>query len=389
MTWVLAGEHVVRYTHQCMINHPTLTQRAEAEQALSSTQFQKICLGIDWHADQYRVVRIIDNGGPEPAQRFTPEEFLKWAKKQTRLAWQVYSCYEAGAGGYYLHRQLLAEEVLNYVVAPRKLDRQNKGVVTDKTDARELAYDLSRYVNGHTKALCVVRAPTPEQEQARCESRQREQLKEHLQSMAAQGRSLLLTQGYRRKGRWWKLKEWEYFLAHFNPPAWLVERLELWRSLIVQIDEKLDALTCRIEAAAPTVLPVGLGKLTFENVRREVLQWDRFHNRKGPGSYAGLVGGVSASGPYHRDLSLTKAGNGRLRSTLVEAAWRMLFYQPKSKLVQKHAKVLFNPKAGRAARKRMIVAMARQLFIDLWRWQTGQVSPKELGWQMMQPMLPS
>jgi len=365
-----------------MTNQVINTQRAEAKQALSSRKYQKICLGIDWHADHYRVVRIIDNAGPEPAQRFGPEEFLNWVEKQTRLTEQVYCCYEAGAGGYYLHRQLLARKALNYVVAPRKLDRQNKGVVTDKTDARELASDLHRYLCGHTKRLCVVRAPTAEQEQQRCQSRQREQLQQHIQSMAAQGRSLLLSQGYRRKGDWWKANDWQHFLEEFAPPAWLIEQLELWRELILQMHQKLRALTRLIEAAAPATLPVGLGKLSFEMIRREVLQWDRFVNRKGPGSYAGLVGGVSSSGPYHRDLPLTKAGNSHLRPVLVEAAWRLLFFQRESKLVQKYGGILFNPKSGKAARKRAIVAMARQLFTDLWRWQTGGVTPEQLGWRM-------
>ena len=52
------------------------------------------------------VVRQIDGGAPQPPQRFSPSLFLDWAKKQTALAQQVYSCYEAGPLGYSLHRKL-------------------------------------------------------------------------------------------------------------------------------------------------------------------------------------------------------------------------------------------------------------------------------------------
>ena len=64
-----------------------------------------IKLGIDVHLDRYVVVRQIDGGAPQPPQRFSPTQFLEWAKKQTALARQVYSCYEAGPFGYWLHRK--------------------------------------------------------------------------------------------------------------------------------------------------------------------------------------------------------------------------------------------------------------------------------------------
>jgi hypothetical protein len=56
---------------------------------------KRIKLGIDVHADSYRVVRQLDHATPQPAQKFTPQDFLVW-RKQLTLAEQVYSCYEAG-----------------------------------------------------------------------------------------------------------------------------------------------------------------------------------------------------------------------------------------------------------------------------------------------------
>ena len=83
---------------------------------------QVIKLGIDVHLERYVVVRQIDGGAPQPPQRFSPTQFLEWAKKQTALAQQVYSCYEAGPFGYRLHRRLKELGLTNYVIRPRDWD---------------------------------------------------------------------------------------------------------------------------------------------------------------------------------------------------------------------------------------------------------------------------
>lgn len=372
-----------RYTCQSMKKTLNPPKRAEVHDGLSVThRYETIKLGIDWHADQYRVVRMIDQAGPEPAQRFRPADFLVWAQKQQRLAQKVYSCYEAGAGGFVLHRQLTEQGVVNYVVAPRKLDRDNKGVQTDATDARELALDLDRFVRGNPKALRVVYVPTPAQEQQRQQSRQRQQMQAHLLSLAAQGRSLLLTQGFRQSNHWWKAGRWEGLAPRL--PVWLVEALEGFRRPILAVNEEQRRLRQAVSAAAPSLRPKGLGALTFEEVRREVCDWGRFKNRKSVGSYAGLVGGVSATGNHQCDLAITKAGNVRLRTLIIEAAWRWVVYQSQCPLIQRWRGILLNPRAHKRARKRAIVAVARALLVDLWRWQSGRIGPEKLGWVMVE-----
>src|SRR6185369_13845220 len=142
------------------------------------------------------------------AQKFSPEGFLVWANKQLELAEEVYSCYEAGPFGYGLHRGLERMGIHNVVVRPQDWDELHKGVKTDKTDALALVQRLSRYVDGNKKELAVVTVPTPEQELARSQSRQREQLMSHRLRLEAQGRSLLLYNGIRLKGRWWHPLPW-------------------------------------------------------------------------------------------------------------------------------------------------------------------------------------
>lgn len=159
----------------------------------TQARIQQLKLGVDWHADHFRVVRMCDGQSPQPAQRFTPASFLPFVQKQLTLADQVFVVYEAGPGGFHLHRQLTALGVTAFVVHPQKLDPRHKGVVTDKTDARELTLNLDRYLRGNLRAMSVVRVPSPAEEQRRALSRQREQLRRERQRLAAQGRSLCLT----------------------------------------------------------------------------------------------------------------------------------------------------------------------------------------------------
>jgi len=74
------------------------TSEVRADQ-VASRQVQTLKLGLDVHAESIVVVRILDNSGAQPAQKFTPAKFRVWIKKQVSLAGQVHSCYEAGPFG--------------------------------------------------------------------------------------------------------------------------------------------------------------------------------------------------------------------------------------------------------------------------------------------------
>jgi transposase len=363
-----------------MTNKTIHNSEVRAEQAANQKP-QTIKLGLDVHADTIVVVRILDNCAPQPAQQFAPAKFKDWIQRQVALAQAVHSCYEAGPFGYGLHRELVALGVRNLVVQPVCLDAQRKGVNHDKSDAKELAQRLDRYVAGNDQALATVRVPPPAEEQRRIPSRQREQLQREVKRVAAQGRSLMLTQGFRERGRWWETKAWSRLQAQL--PAWLIERLEVFRRVLATLVTERAAATQQLEQAAPTPRPKGLGGLTYEVVEREVGDWQRFANRRQVASYTGLCGGVSASGQSCHLLSITKHGNVRLRTALVELAWRLVLWQPQCRLVQKWQRVVGNPKASRAARKKAIVAIARQLAVDWWRWRTGKVIPQDLGWIMV------
>lgn len=363
-----------------MNQHPSNNSEARAEQAASVKQYQSIKLGLDVHADSIVVVRILDHSGPQPAQRFHPKKFLEWVTKQLEQAQEVHSCYEAGPFGYVLHRQLMALGIRNVVIQPVRLNERHTRVDNDKTDARELAIRLDRLVSGNPRALAIVRVPTPEEEQKRIHSRQRQQVRQELGRVAAQGRSLLLSQGYREKKQWWSPPRWT--VLKVTVPQWLADRLEVFRQLLEALQTQLDTLTASLVAAAPSVRPKGMGGLSLETIEREVGDWGRFNNRRQVGSITGLCGGVSDSGLTRQQLPITKHGNVRMRTALVELAWRMLIWQSDCKAVKRWRPILSNPRATRAARKKAVIAIARQTAVDLWRWRTGRATPENLGWTM-------
>lgn len=342
-----------------------------------------IKLGIDAHADLYVVVRIIDGGAPQPAQRFKPVAFLLWCAKQLTLADQVFSCYEAGPLGYGLHRELEKMGVTNRVVRPRDWDEYDKKVKTDQRDATALAECLDRYVGGNTRAFCVVRVPTHEEECRRSLSRQRQRFQEEKQRLAGQGRGTALYYGHRLKGSWWHKSQWEELAPSL--PAILIELLEPLRRLIAAVELELAVRTKEVEAAAPAALPAGLGKLTSQILEREVADWNRFQNRRQVASYTGLCPREDTSSGRRFQGAITKHGNRRLRPVLVECMWRLIRYQPDYRGFKKWQAVLLDGKAGASRRKKAIVALARVFAVDWWRVRTGRVQAADLGLKLNPP----
>lgn len=356
---------------------------AQAKAEPATPKAQTIKLGVDVHLDRYVVVRIVDGGTPQPPQRFGPPEFLLWVAKQTILAESVFTCYEAGPFGYSLHRKLEKMGVTNYVVRPRDWDEYGQKVKTDKRDAKELALHLDRYVNGNHDAFCVVRVPTPQQEQARSISRQRESFQRERQRLAAQGRSHALYYGEHLAGEWWREAAWNASLAQLPPIV--IELLEPLRRLIAALEVELNTRTQQVQAAAAEPLPVGLGKLTSELLEREVADWNRFKNRRQVASYTGLCPREDSSSDRRFQGAINKHGNRRLRPALVECLWRLSVFQPEYRAVKKWQPELLNPKTSRSRRKKIIVAMARTFAVDWWRVRTGRCKAQDLGLRLPAP----
>ena len=337
-----------------------------------------IKIGLDVHAHIYVAVVQHDHLLPKAARRLKPEEFVPWVERLLRLGHSVYVVYEACGFGFNLYRQLIAVGANCYVIAPRKLDEGQSRVKTDPRDATTLCQRLSRYLEGNTRELAVIRVPSQEEEQARHVSRQREQLVHHRQKLEAQGRSLLIYHALPAPAHWWKEQTWSRLAKHL--PDWMRARLDVARPALLSLQRQIDDLTNELQACAPLTVPRGLGKLTTVMLSREICDWHRFNNRRAISSYTGLCPGERSSGNKRVPGSVTKRGNPRVRAALVECAWRMVRFQPQYPPVQKRLDVV--AKGSRAlgsVRKKAIVAVARRLAVDLWRVHTGRRTAAQLG----------
>ena len=307
-----------------------------------------------------------------------PEQFVPWVEELLRGGHTVHVVYEACGFGFSLYRQLMAVGAHCYVIAPRKLDEECTRVKTDPRDATTLCQRLSRYLEGNTRELAVIRVPTEAEKQARHVSRQREQLVHLRQKLEVQGRSLLVNHSLPAPAHWWKNQTWSRLCKLL--PAWICIRLEVHRPALLTLQQQIDALTAELEAAAPADVPAGLGKLSTVVMTREICSWERFRNRRAISSYTGLCPGERTSGSKRIPGSVTKHGNPRLRAALVECVWRMVRFQPNYPPVKKRLAIL--AKGARATggqRKKAIVAVARHLAVDLWRLHTGRCTAAQLG----------
>lgn len=340
-----------------------------------------IKLGVDAHADYYQIVRQTDHGPLQPPQRMKPEKFFLWAEKQKALADRVVVCYEAGTFGFYPARQLASRGVECLVMVPIKLNEGNTRVDNDRLDARRIAVRLDRYLSGDQDALNLVRVPTPLEEEQRDLGRQRQTVVGEMKRFADRGRAYLRKYGYRVKGRWWEGGRWKALKPTLAPM--MGAYLQRWVDILLQLKATLGEIQGALIAQAEAhlqgrPLPVGLGLLSYELLRLEVCEWKRFKNRRQVGSMTGLCASESSSGASRHQGSVTKHGNPLMRWALVEMAWRMVRYQGQCQAVQGWLKEL-RAATTAAKRKRIIVAIARQLAIDLWRVATGQTTFAKLG----------
>jgi transposase len=347
-----------------------------------------IKLGVDVHADQYRVVRQIDNGPMQPAQRMKPEKFYAWAEKQKELGQRVVACYEGGTFGFHPARVLESRGVECLVMVPIKLDESNTRVSNDRLDSRRIAMRLDRYLSGNREALNLVRIPTPLEEEQRDLGRQRQAVLREIRRWADRGRAYLRKYGYRVKGRWWEVGRWEALQKELSPA--MKEYLQRWVGILNCLHKTLvevhTALIAQAEAHLQgRVLPAGMGVLSYELIRLEVCDWNRFHNRRQAGSLTGLCASESSSGLCRQQGSITKRGNALLRWVLVEMAWRLVYSQPHCHAVGKWGEVIRHNPKNKVKRKKAIVAIARQLAVDLWRVGSGQTTYENLNFKMPAP----
>ena len=330
-------------------------------------------LGLDVHLEFIMAVAQKDHASPHAPRKFTNEELLVQVRKWIAEGFQVCTVQESCGFGFVLHRALVAAGAQSFLITPIALNGARK---TDKLDARALCLRLSRWLDGNADELRPIRIPTEAEQHRREGTRRRKFLGRQIRRLANHGHGQVAEYCHTKlPHRWWGERNWKK-LSTLDP--WVRGVLEQLRALILALEEQLGALEAELVARVKDqVIPKGLGEITTVTLDGEVCDWHRFSNRKQIGSYTGCCPGEHSSGGKRRMGSIDRMGNGRVRTLLVEAVWRFLRWQPGWHAAQRMKVKLAE---GSAMKKKTVVALARLLAIDLWRWRTGRCTLEELGW---------
>ena len=335
-------------------------------------------LGLD--VDLHYVVTAIqcDHGSIKPAHKWTRAQLLAWVKEQVAAGHEVHTVYECCGFGYTLHEELVAAGAHSLVTTPVRLspDRRRKN---DRLDARELCVRLGRHREGRAHELRPIRLPTRAERERRELGRQRAFWVREVRRLENHGRALRLEHEHATlPANWAGPRKWKQLAAECSP--FVREHLEPVVAQIRAAKDVIAQLTARIEALVKAdEVPTGLGALTVSLVEGEVCDWSRFRHRKAIGSYTGCCPSEHSSGGVQRFGHIDRHGNAHVRTLLVEAVWRLLRWQPDWHARRKWLEKL---KHGQSLKKKMAVALARQLAIDLWRWRTGRCTAADLGWKV-------
>jgi transposase len=205
------------------MNNETMSSKSISAAAVVNHVNRVLNLGLDVHYRQVTVAMQEEGGRIKAAGKMRPVDFLNWVQKKLQEGWQIYSCYEAGASGYWLDRELVKLGVKNVVVVPKAMGQGAKKQKTDKRDAGELCDCLERYLRGQDKALSVVRVPTEDQEEKRALIRYHRQIMADRGRCEARGKGLLCAQGIEVRGRWWHGEAWFEVLSNPRLKDWMKE----------------------------------------------------------------------------------------------------------------------------------------------------------------------
>ncbi len=309
-------------------------------------------------------------------------ELKRKAKARARRTFPIITIQEAGLDGFWLHRLLESEGVESHVVDPASIatSRRRRKAKTDRLDGEALLRALLAFKRGEPRVCAMTVPPTPDEEDRRRLSRERKTLVAERVEHVNRIKGLLFSQGivdYEPLGRDRRKRLEELHTGDGRPlPVNLksaitreFDRLELLLDQIKTIEATRDALLAEQQVVA--FPPAGNMLLEFKGVGPEfaTVLWTEglfrhFDNRRQVASYAGLAPTPWQSGSVSHEQGVSKAGNPRLRTTLIELAWLWLRNQPTSAL-----SLWFKQRIeGGRGKKTTIVAMARKLLVALWKY---------------------
>jgi len=265
---------------------------------------------------------------------------------------RIFSCYEAGRDGFWIHRLLTQMKIRNFVIDSSSIEvnRRARRIKTDRLDAAKLLSMLMRYHGGEEGLWSVVHVPTPRQEDTRHLQREIRTLKKEQTRLINRVKGLLASQGVALK-------------SSRGGVLTSLEDIRVWDGSPLP-----QGLRLRLESEVRHHGFLHRQLLDLES-RRDA----RFRNRRQVGCLAGLTPSPYQSGDCCREAGISRAGNRHVRGIAIDLAWIWLRQQPQSQLTGWYNRRFAS--GSPRLRKIGIIALARKLLIALWRYADFGVIP--------------
>ena len=374
--------------------------RPETPNAIRS-DLGAIFVSLELSRSTWLITSLSPGGGEKMSKHSVPagdicallarfSDLQRKAFARTGQSFPIIVIQEAGLDGFWIHRVLQKEGIESHVVDPASVatSRRRRRAKTDRIDGEALVRTLLAYKRGEPRVCAMVKAPAPEEEDRRRLCRERKVLVNERVLHVNRIKGLLFSQGVSgyeplRRDRRQRLDELRTGDGRPLPPhlktqiSRELDRLELLIEQIKAVETERDAFldpAVKTEGAlAPQAMLLaikGIGP-EFAAVLWSEGLFRHFDNRRQVASYAGLAPTPWQSGSIDREQGVSKAGNPRLRTALIQIAWLWLRHQPQSALAQWFQERV--RRNGGRLKKTTIVALARKLLVALWKYVTAGV----------------
>jgi transposase len=376
----------------------TVADRSEASTAIRNN-LGAIFVSLELSRSKWLITSLSPDGGEKMSKHVVRggdvtglldrlTQVQEKARARTGKVFPFVVIQEAGLDGFWIDRVLRNEGIESHVVDPASIatSRRHRRAKTDRIDGEALVRALLAYKRGEPRVCAMVKAPTPEEEDRRRVCRERKVLIAERVRHVNRVKGLLFSQGISgyeplRRDRRERLDtlqtgDGRQLADHLKAQVRReLDRLELLLEQIKTVETERDVLLAAQQVAAPSPAAMLLGIKGIGSEFAAIL-WSEglfrhFDNRRQVASYAGLAPTPWQSGSIDREQGVSKAGNPRLRTTLIQLAWLWLRHQPKSALT-----LWFEERVrrnGGRLKKTTIVALARKLLVALWKYVTAGV----------------
>jgi transposase len=282
-------------------------------------------VGIDYHQNSLTIaVRVKGNKKIHETVRIrNKDKIVRMYLKKLSEKFTIRACYEASCSGYYFQRKMKSWGYHCEVIAPSSLPKKRGD--RRKNDFRDALNLAQNYANG---TLSIVHLPTEEEESVRSLIRCRSAFKGTEKRAKHQINSLLLSQGLSWPRSKWTFQHRKWLWELKMPNEYLQQVLDEHLAHLDYLQTRIKYLDQQIEQIAESELYraavkklrafKGIGTLSAMLFIAEITDFHRFPNPRALMAFLGLIPSEDTSGDNIRGGPITKTGNPRCRTQLIE-----------------------------------------------------------------------